>query len=573
MLGVLVYSNGVLASDPQGDLFYITSDPSGNVSIDELKAGSTTPIVLVSAITDVISSIAVDNNGNVFVTDENAGTLDKVTAGDLQPLLTQLNFPSGLAIAANGNIYVGDNDGILLYSSTGVSSRIHSYPVEGLALDAAGDLFAITGGVVTAYLSDGATATYFNDPQRHGALLQVAADSLGNVYAAAYDNGILRHSMSSNTEQAIAGDLVPLAIAIDGAGILYVASEQAPTGNTQPPLSLYKIQYPSANLGSVNLCAAGQASAPACSNTLAINFTVNSAGTFGASQALIQGAPNLDFTTVSDGCQGPQVGSTEDATSDCQVVVKFTPTAPGLRNGAVNLTDTNGNVLATTYVGGTGIGPAVAYSPTGQSTAYTPPHDSQSPTQSQFNASVVDQRGNIFLLSDTVSGASEVDVLSPGSTKPTPIITNLPGNPYNLAEDGAGNFFISTQATFVAKVPAGCGDYRSCGATVGFGFINTGGVAVDGAGDVFITDSSQNRVVEVPIGCVSASCQVTIAGNLNSPSQIAIDSSSNLYIADVENNRVLRFPMGAQHPLARSRLPLALPTLRALRSTRQGTFL
>jgi hypothetical protein len=78
------------------------------------------------------------------------------------------------------------------------------------------------------------------------------------------------------------------------------------------------------------------------------------------------------------------------------------------------------------------------------------------------------------------------------------------------------------------------------------------GVAVDGAGDLFIADSHHNRVREVYGSGANAGNITTVAGNgnagydgtatvatstsLNLPGAVAIDGAGNLYIADTNNN-------------------------------------
>ena len=84
---------------------------------------------------------------------------------------------------------------------------------------------------------------------------------------------------------------------------------------------------------------------------------------------LTQGAPNLDFTSDGTGTCAAQAYNAGDT---CTVDVVFTPKFAGTRNGAVVLTDSSGNVIATAYVYGTGIGPQVAFSPATQTTVTKP---------------------------------------------------------------------------------------------------------------------------------------------------------------------------------------------------------
>ena len=71
-----------------------------------------------------------------------------------------------------------------------------------------------------------------------------------------------------------------------------------------------------------------------------------------------------------------------------------------------------------------------------------------------------------------------------------------------------------------------------------------GGVAVNAAGDVFIADTGNNRVVEVTPGGVATVVPLNITSptTLKSPEGVAVDSNGNLYIADTGNNRVVEVP-------------------------------
>ncbi len=84
------------------------------------------------------------------------------------------------------------------------------------------------------------------------------------------------------------------------------------------------------------------------------------------------------------------------------------------------------------------------------------------------------------------------------------------------------------------------------------------GVALGPNGDIFVSDSGNNRVLEFPAGSgtlasairvfgqptfnSSARASQTSAQTLNAPQGIAVDASSNLYVADTGDNRVVVFP-------------------------------
>ena len=135
-------------------------------------------------------------------------------------------------------------------------------------------------------------------------------------------------------------------------------------------------------------------------------------------------------------------------------------------------------------------------------------------------------------------------------------------SPYGVAVDGAGNLYIAdTFDQRIRKVDA-TGTITTIAGTGEFGFSGDGGpateaqlgqlpdVAVDGAGNLYIADQSYGRIRKVD----SAGIITTIAGTgyhgfsgdggpaaeaqLASPRGVAVDGAGNLYIADTSNHRV-----------------------------------
>jgi sugar lactone lactonase YvrE len=110
--------------------------------------------------------------------------------------------------------------------------------------------------------------------------------------------------------------------------------------------------------------------------------------------------------------------------------------------------------------------------------------------------------------------------------------------PIGVAVNGAGDVFIAdTFNSRVVKVPAGGGAQT----TVGSGLNYPRGVAVDGAGDVFISDTLNNRVVEVP---ADGGAQTEVGSGLIYPIGVAVNGVGDVFIADTLNNRVLKLPAG-----------------------------
>ena len=270
------------------------------------------------------------------------------------------------------------------------------------------------------------------------------------------------------------------------------------------------------------MCPGGIGTAP-CSQTATLNYSVRDQGTLGTPKVLTEGAANLDFTLAS----GSTCTGSVTAGQSCTVNVTFAPKYPGLRRGAVEIVDGSGNVLATTYIYGVGVGPEIVFDPGTQTTV-------GSGLISPFGVAV-DAAGNVYIADNSNNRVVEVPA---GGGAQTTVASGL-NYPYGVAVDGAGNVYISDTLNNgrVVEVPAGGGAQT----TVGSGLHLPHGLAVDGAGNVYIADTSNNRVVEVPAG---GGAQTTVASGLDKPVGVAVDGAGNVYIADTGNNRVVEVPAG-----------------------------
>jgi sugar lactone lactonase YvrE len=304
----------------------------------------------------------------------------------------------------------------------------------------------------------------------------VAVDLLGNLFIAdTYNNRVIEvpaaaQSGVQTTITVATGLNQPWGVAVDGRGDVFAGEFN----------SSLVVKLQNSNFGSVNACAAGQTSPAPCSQTLTLKYNVNSANTLGTPKVLTAGLPNLDFTLASAStCMGSMTAGTS-----CIVNVTFAPLSIGLRKGAVEIVDSSGNVLATTLIYGTGVGPQVAFSPVpaGESpaTAYglSGPH-----------AVAIDSAGNQF-----IADAKNNRILKVSGSVVSVLPTSGLNGPNGVAVDGAGNVFISDLSR-VVEVAAGTNTQT----VVPIGVIQPGGVAVDGGGNLFVTDtySTRDDVVEL----------------------------------------------------------------------------
>lgn len=132
-------------------------------------------------------------------------------------------------------------------------------------------------------------------------------------------------------------------------------------------------------------------------------------------------------------------------------------------------------------------------------------------------------------------------------------------NPYNLAMgpfnpvSGIQNAFVAlTGFGEIVGVPghfsSGKGSYnQNQQFTVASGLNSPLGVAADSAGNVYISNTNSNNIVEVLFagnnssGLPTYSKQITLpVTGLNRPNGLAVDAEGNLYIADENNSRVVK---------------------------------
>ena len=322
----------------------------------------------------------------------------------------------------------------------------------------------------------------------------VVVDRIGNVYIADTANDrIAEIDTSSNGTVLYTGSTTlngPLAVAVDPLGTVYIAD----TGASRivvvdPPVNgdltssdpTYSLNQSVVQFGHVQL---GSSTAV----SLTLQFTTGSVG-LGEVKVLTRGTQNLDFTSGS----GTTCNSSTPASTSCFVQVDFLPTAAGQRNGAVVLLDTSLNPILTIPLYGWGDAPLAALSPNAGS------------------------------------------IISTGS-----VVTS---NPFQVAQDGAGNVYVANYTgKSLVKIPTGGGAATTValGTPASTAIQNLTGVAIDGAGNLFIGDHQNSRIlVMTPGGVVSVLAINGLSPALGFPTAMNFDSAGNLYIADFTNGRIV----------------------------------
>jgi len=277
--------------------------------------------------------VAVDRSGNVFVTDPgNSKVYEIVAVSGSVSINSTVNIigsgflqPLSVVVDGSGNVFVADYGNSKVYEIVAV------------------------GGVVSSASAVNIVGSNFSDPEG------VAVDGSGNVFVADMGNSAVKEIVASGgvVTSASAVHIVgsgfsnPSGVAVDGSGNVFVAD----MGNNE-----VKEITTSANYGSVNV---GSSSSP-----ISLNFVFDTAGPIGVPVVVTQGATGLDFADATTGtCSTNGTGHTYNLGETCTVDVIFTPKYAGVRFGAAQLQDRLGNLLATGFVYGSGLGAQAAFLP------------------------------------------------------------------------------------------------------------------------------------------------------------------------------------------------------------------
>lgn len=178
------------------------------------------------------------------------------------------------------------------------------------------------------------------------------------------------------------------------------------------------------------------------------------------------------------------------------------------------------------------------------------------PPQYAFKAPqglAVDSSNNVYV-ADTGNGVV-VEIpsnIALGGAVPLLAYTGAPtfSNPVAVAVDSIGNVYVADTLNPTGQIvvlPPGGGDLQPAN-ILGSNFTNLkgsaltspNGVAVDAAGNVYVSDSGSNQIMEFPGGSGSHALPFPLNfPNVSSPAGLALDPSGNLYVADSGNKQVL----------------------------------
>lgn len=529
-----------------------------------------------------LSGVALDVAGNIYLSDSGNNTIRKVTAAGVVTTLAGLagelggddgtgstaRFwnPWGVAVDRAGNVYVGDlgnnairkvtPEGVVTTlaglvdfgrgrggSADGTGSEARFYDPSGVAVDSQGNVFVADNlnDTIRKVTPAGVVSTLVGLPGTYGSTgglgsnarfdwpRDVAVDSGGNVYVTEMNNNTIRKVTPAGSVTTLAGVSSygntdgtaadarfwdPYGVAIDKAGNLYVADIHNNAIRKVTPAGLVTTL---AGLPGNSGSADGTGSSARFNQPLGV--AVDSAGTIFVADALnsaIRKVTPLGVVTTLAGSAG-SIGSV-DGTTD---LARFNhPSGVAV--------DDSGNVFVADTLNYT----IRKITPAGLVTTLAGLAGSFGPTDGTGSAA---RFGGFY------------------------------GGPFGLAIDAAGNLFVTDAGTIIRKVtPAGAvttvvGRVDNFGSADGTGtgaslFYPTG-IAVDGAGNLYVADNRALIRKVTPAGIVTtlagvpsaSSFPVNVDGTgrdvrfsfgLYNGGGVAVDADGNVYVADTANSTI-----------------------------------
>ena len=482
--------------------------------------------------------VTVDSTGNLFFVDGSyrvrrvapSGTIATVAgngtqgySGDGGPAVNaQLRYPYAIAVDAAGSLFITDDKSIRKVTTTGIISTLAGNGTQGFSGDG--------GPAVSAQL---------NYPS------SLAVDKDGNLFIADSYNSRVRKvspdgiitTVAGNGGSGFTGDGGPATdatfldlqgIAIDQAGNLYIVDCDYDSGNAR----IRKV-----STGGVITTVAGNGTTGFSGD----GGPATSAQLSGAEAVAVDAAGNIYIAdsynnrlrkVTPDGIINTVAGANAASLSSSGDGGPATSAQLGIPHGVV--VDAAGNL----------------YIADGRLQKVTPDGIINTVANVSGTSLAMDAAGNLFT---TTPGA--VEKISPSGAITS--IIQLSGN--GIAVDGAGNLFVGAGGLVYKISPngirttvAGGGKIipNDGGPATGAQLNNVTGVALDGEGNLYFSETYGHRVRKVtPNGTIT-----TVAGTggegfsgdggpattaeLNGPDGLAFDAAGNLYIADTYNSRI-----------------------------------
>lgn len=573
-----------VAVDTNGNV-YVADSYNFQVVKETLAAGIYTPSVIASGLASTPFNVAVDALGNVYVAGGNSGTSNAPFVYKLTPsgsaytksavadASSGMQTPWELAVDSNGNVYVTDSQGSAVYKETpSGGSYVQSTVATGLnfptgvAVDSNGNVYVANANSDQILFESPASAGgYTQTVYATGSLsfpYELAADSKGNLYIAnSQAFNVLKETPGAvdfgSVNVGAHSSAVSLNFAFDSAGAI-----GTPAVVTQGAANL---DFADAGTGSCTSNGTSLSYSAGQTCTLNVVFQPKIAGVLSGAAVLtdhsgnqiavayLHGtgvAPQVDFlpgtqsSLPSTGLQDP-AGMAVDGSGNLyffdggQVLRKETYV-----NGVYTLSTLFSNLSNSGEVAVDGAGNIFIAEGSGGCSCIK----RESPNGGGFSESIVmsgfagpsglavDSAGNLYVVDNPADKAYRLSPSTTGYTATT-IGTNLP-YPFAVAVDGAGVLYMAntTDGQLTVETPTSTGYTQS---TVTLPDTVVTEIAADIHGNLYTIDRTANTASKWTYSSGTWT-RSSLGANLSSPLGIAPDRYGNVFIADTDHKQVVK---------------------------------
>jgi sugar lactone lactonase YvrE len=497
--------------------------------------------------------LAVDANGNVYIADYDANAVYEETLqndGSYVQSTVAIDLtdsPVALAVDAAGNVYIGldagsetsslvketlQGNGAYLASTIGTGLE----QVYGIAVDGSGNVYTADntdGGEVHKFVPADNTYTGTVIFSQEDPVSGLAIDASGNLYVETIlDNEIFKLAPNGNPVTSTSyGSTVLSGVAISGYGIAVDGSGDLYLEDQGGDLYLETSTGDTSYTQTALVSGNYYGLGVAIAPTGAVYF-----GEGGIVDTFSPGAVNLG-TLATQTASGPFTLTYTIQASTVVGAIKVT-------NQGANSTQSGSPEFAVAEGGSCVVQTYGSLTTCTQPVTFTPQYPGLRTGAVQF----LDGGGNVLSTVYLYGIGQAPRAAFSNATAQAANITGLGetalNGPIGPVFDAMGNLYFadSSNNRIVEVSPQGVATILG---TPDITLSNPNGVAIDGAGNLFIADSGNARVVELTAQG-TASVLNTGAVSLGNNYGVAVDGLGNVYTTDYLDNDVVIFPSGGQ---------------------------